>query len=180
MFGTKLTTCNETSRTRGHERRMHDNNRRKTKNDHLETDWNVRVKPIRRSASSNRRSSNPTAGTMITVVCAMILHGALGYFGYRWIRSQSTPIHPAAEHNLKPGAKPGQYPPTIARNPLAPKEEMTGKLHWSRRDGMSVKPGPQDDWKLAGGYFYSTTASPNGSTIIELVEESNRPVRCKG
>ena len=117
---------------------------------------------------------------MITVVCAMILHGALGYFGYRWIRTQSTPIQPAAEHNLKPSATPGQYPPTIAPKPLAQKEKMTGKLHWSRRDGMSVIPGPQDAWKCAGGYYYSTSTSPNGSTIIELVKENNRPVRCKG
>ncbi|MEO7013251.1 MAG: hypothetical protein ABI127_03010 [Dokdonella sp.] len=114
------------------------------------------------------------------IVGALIAHGALGYFGYRWIRSQSAPVFPATDVNATTIATPGQYLPPVLRKQVAPKEPMTGMLHWSRRDGMSTKPGPQDNWKCAGGYYYLTTTGTNGSTVIELVKENNRPLRCKG
>ena len=53
------------------------------------------------------------------------------------------------------------------------------RLHWSRRDGLSIKPDRTENWKVAGGYTYAITVGANGSTVIMLVQNNNRPLRCK-
>ena len=145
-----------------------------------EVNWSaVSITPNRPTNALDRSSRFPV-GTALLIVGALAGHGALGYFGYRWIKSQSAPAVPFETLATPINARPRQNLPPVVQGPVAPKEQMTGKLHWSRREGMSVKPDSKDNWKCAGGYTYSTTIDENGAKIIELVHEGNRPLRCKG
>ena len=132
----------------------------------------------RRSTRKHDRESR--LGTVIMVIGALAAHAALGYHGYRWIRSQSAPVVPLSEPILPASVPEGQFQPSVAARPLVPNDMNSTTLHWSRRDGTRIKPNPQDDWKCAGGYYYSTKIDATGSTHIELVKQDNRPLRCKG
>lgn len=53
-----------------------------------------------------------------------------------------------------------------------------GKLHWNRREGMTVIPEIKAEWKCAGGFYFTTTKDKSGTTIIEMVERNGGPVPC--
>ena len=157
-----------------------DDRNQHNKKDCSEVDWRSIAIPQRTSSKGRRNADRVSISSILLILGALGGHAALGYFGYGWIRSQSAPAIPANAAAVPIHAAPRQIlPPATAKSP-APKDHIVGKLHWSRHDGMGIKSDPAENWKCAGGYIYSTTMGANGSRIIELVQENNRPLRCKG
>lgn len=151
-------------------------------------DWNaIELADGQSSHASARKSpSNGWFATAVFVLVVLAAHTTLGYFGYHWIRSnfaptmQSATATQAASQNPAISALQRHKPPSAESGPKAPKERLPGKLHWSRREGLGITPDITENWKYAGGLYYSTKVDSNGATVIELVLENHRPLRCKG
>lgn len=102
------------------------------------------------------------------------VHACIAYFGWGWLKSQQAPIY-----SELPATATGSTKPELeAARRIRVDDSYEGQMRWNRRDGMTVAPKVKPEWKCAGGFYFTTSRGADGSTVVEMVERGDRPVRC--
>jgi len=134
----------------------------------------------------------------VFVVALVAAHGSIAYFGWGWLRSQLSTaptlasMPPAARlHAQELPLQPTQRIDVSTTRLRASELTWTdpnrvdpgtsaydGQMRWSRRDGLTTVSVKRDEWKCAGGFYFTTTRAADGSTIVSLVEHRGKPVPC--
>ena len=146
--------------------------------------WNaVEVhRPSDRRPSASARWRRGIDGAIL-VVGALAAHAAIGYFGWQWIQSNKSvprdvPVEPRSIERETVRAAEPQRRQREAPSPAQASDGYSGRMQWTRRDGLSIDPAKADDWKCVGGYYFTMNKDANGTTVVEGVMRNRRPVRC--
>ena len=145
------------------------------------TGWNaVHVSNAGRTLAAvpSRRRRWIGAAAFAVVVAGM--HGALGYFGWNWLKRQQAPeILATAPAPVAKDQEPLPEQRYWKPRPNPKADAYDGRMRWTRAEGTTIGPSVLPEWKCAGGFYFTTSKGADGSTVVAMVEANGRPMRCQ-